>query len=167
MGGTNLMTTNGGPRSGDSWQRAVAALVTLSSLLAELRSDYAAFRARLEGALQNAEQEVHALFLLGVLETDYTAGLVDCLVATALTHGKALFARQLLGRLPYAQAAELVPPAVWRQLDATGDDDAYRRLAELLQHLGLRDALRELCERAMASPDPDTREVGEDFMPSP
>ncbi len=49
------------------------------------------------------------------------------------------------------------------QLEATPDDDAYRRIAELFQHLGLQEPLAALCRRAAASNDPDIREVAEDF----
>ncbi len=36
-------------------------------------------------------------------------------------------------------------------------------MAELLSHLGLREALNQLSVQALRSSDPDVREVGEDF----
>jgi hypothetical protein len=48
-------------------------------------------------------------------------------------------------------------------VEITLDYDVYRRLAELLSHLGLHEALQELRRRAAASNDPDIREVAEDF----
>jgi hypothetical protein len=51
----------------------------------------------------------------------------------------------------------------WKWVEITLDYDVYRRLAELLSHLGLHEALQELRRRAAASNDPDIREVAEDF----
>lgn len=72
--------------------------------------------------------------------------------------------RPPLGTLPYEELARQVPAAVWEQLQKTNDDNAYRRYAELFQHLGLMDSLRELSERALRSTDSAVREVGEDFI---
>lgn len=145
------------------WRRAIAESGVLLGTLAELRADRHSLLARLGGALSSREEELPALLLLGCLENDYTIELVGPVVQTCLSHRYALIARQLLGRLPFDDAVRFVPPAVWQQLDATPDDDAYRRCAELLQHLGLGDALGDLCERAQLSGDPNVREVGEDF----
>jgi len=98
-----------------------------------------------------------------LLDTDYSAALIDELVSASLSHRNALRVRQILGRLPHAQAKHVVPPAVWRQLQATADYDAFRRMAELLSHLGLRGALSQLSAQALKSSDPDIREVGADF----
>ncbi|GAA2288406.1 hypothetical protein GCM10010402_52990 [Actinomadura luteofluorescens] len=68
-----------------------------------------------------------------------------------------------MGRLTWSEAKEIVPPAVWRLLDDAGDGDDFRRMAELLDHLGLYEALQELCARAGVSTDDDVREVAEDF----
>lgn len=38
-------------------------------------------------------------------------------------------------------------------------------MAELLYHLGLTEALRQLSQRALASENPDMRAVGSDFVP--
>jgi len=103
------------------------------------------------------------LLMLGLLDTDYSEALVDQLVSASLSHRNALRVRQILGRLPHDQAERIVPPAVWRQLHQTDDYDAYRRMAELLSHLGLYGALGELSAEALKSSDPDIREVGDDF----
>jgi hypothetical protein len=36
-------------------------------------------------------------------------------------------------------------------------------MAELLDHLGLRKALKQLCSKAQGSDDPDVREVADSF----
>jgi hypothetical protein len=56
---------------------------------------------------------------------------------------------------------QLVPPLL-----ETADYDDYRRLAELLAHVNAWELLGELTRRALASADPDTREVGDDFTSS-
>jgi hypothetical protein len=119
--------------------------------------------AELRDALRSGVDRRDALFLLGVLDLQYTSDLVPEVVRAALSHGDADVARRTLGALDADEAAELVPPAVRAVLAAEPDDDAYRRMAELLDHLGLADALAELCEAAAASEDPDVQEVAEDF----
>jgi hypothetical protein len=151
----------GDPR--ESWRRAVDALGTLIPAIGALQSDYPGTLELLRHALRVLEDEPAALLLLGVLDPEYSEALVDELVSASLSHRNALRVRLILGRLPHVQAARIVPPAVWRQLQETGDYDAYRRMAELLSHLGLRQALSQLSAQALANDDPDIREVGEDF----
>jgi hypothetical protein len=158
--------TSSTPRSrpaGNAWHRALDSADALAAATAELRADRTGTLARIRAALHGVPDRHGALTLLGSLETDYTGELAPDLVGIALSHRYALQARQALGRLPAAEARQVVPPAVWAQLEATGDDDAYRRMAELLDHLGLAGALGTLCETAAASPDPEVREVAEDF----
>jgi hypothetical protein len=147
----------------ESWQRAVDALRALIPAIGALQSDYPGTLESLRHALRVLEDEPAALLLLGVLEPEYSEALVDELVSASLSHRNALRVRLILGRLPHVQAERIVPPAVWRRLQDTGDYDAYRRMAELLSHLGLREALSQLSAQALASEDPDIREVGEDF----
>jgi hypothetical protein len=118
---------------------------------------------QLRTALSGGGDRREALFLMGFLELEHTRELVPELVEAALSHRDALEARRALGALDAADAAELVPPAVRTLLEEEPDDDAFRRMAELLDHLGLEQALAELCETAAASEDPDIREVAEDF----
>ncbi|MGH6653974.1 MAG: hypothetical protein ACRDVE_02080 [Actinocrinis sp.] len=119
--------------------------------------------AHLRAALTSGDDRRDALFLLGLLDLDYTRDLVPELVGAALSHRDAGEARRALGALEADTAGELVPPAVRALLEAQPDDDAFRRMAELLDHLGLEDALAELCEAAAASEDPDIQEVAQDF----
>lgn len=154
---------NGLPEQGDAWQCAVRDLAALSSSSGALASDGAAALPVLSAALQGAAERVTALRLLGFLDTDLTLALVDKVVPVALSHRDALLVCHVLGRLAFDDAARAVPRAVWRQLDETPGDDAYRRLAELLSYLGLTEALQQLCERALDSDDPAVREVAGDF----
>lgn len=114
-------------------------------------------------ALRSGADRRDALFLLSLLDIEYTSELLPEVVRAALSHGDAGEARRVLGALDADEAAELVPPAVRAVLADEPDDDAYRRMAELLDHLGLAQALAELCEAAAASDDPDVQEVAEDF----
>ncbi|WP_203707398.1 hypothetical protein [Asanoa iriomotensis] len=115
-------------------------------------------------ALQHPSSRRTALIALSVLETDVTAALVAPVVEASLSHRDALLARQVIGRIPY-RVYEAAVPGVVNDLLADADDDTYRRLAELLDHLGLDPQLELLCERAASSDDPDIREVAADFGP--
>jgi hypothetical protein len=128
-----------------------------------LESDHRRTLEALRGALRSRKGETAALLVLGFPDAEYLELLVDELVAVSLSHRSALRGREILGRLPHAKAEQVVPSAVWRLLRETGDYDAYRRMAELLSHLGLREALGQLCAQALRSDDLDIREVGDDF----
>jgi hypothetical protein len=149
--------------SQDSWQQTLLMLRALLKAMSALQSDYPGTLELLRGAMSGSEDESTALLMLGLMETEYSEALVGQLVSASLSHGNTLRVRQILGRLPHDQAERIVPPVVWDQLKETGDYDAYRRMAELLAHLGLHAALSQLSARALMSSDPDIREVGEDF----
>jgi hypothetical protein len=152
--------------SGDfdaAWREAVDAAATLRSVAGALERDETQTVESLRKALHGLTGRGAAIVLLGHLDQAIVRALVGDVVGLALSHRHALEARQILGRLSYADAADRVPPAVWRQLEQTPDDDAYRRMAELLDHLGLDGALEELCRRAADSDDKDIREVAADF----
>jgi hypothetical protein len=70
--------------------------------------------------------------------------------------------RQILGRLLYREVRARVPPLV----DGADDHD-FRRFAELLEYLGLGEALEALCVRAEAHPDEGVREVAVEFGAAP
>jgi hypothetical protein len=70
--------------------------------------------------------------------------------------------KRLLGRLSRHNSRQLVPPLVDALLDDADDHD-YRRFAELLDFLGLMDALSELRHRASTNQDESIREVATDF----
>lgn len=146
----------------DAWRRAVAASTALSAAANELERDYPTTYETLRRELHGTEQTA-VLFLLRYLDVDYTVALIDDLVAMSISGRYAVRVRENLGRLPHADAAHVVPAAVWRQLDKTNDGEAYLMLAKLLEDLGLTDALGELLRRAQASDDPDIQEVAEDY----
>jgi hypothetical protein len=148
----------------DTFGQALELAGSLYSTAYALQADQPATLARLRAELAGGQTR-QALLLLANLHPDYTVALADPLATRALSHRDALLVRQVFGRLPHHEAVDVVPAAVWRQLGRTADDDAYRRLAELLDHLGLDDALRELAEAALRSDDPAIREVGEEFHP--
>lgn len=146
----------------DPWPRAVSAFQELFDAARELESDFPGTIARLRNALRGGDATA-ALFILRFLPPDYTITLVDDLVLIAAGHRSPGRACEALARLPYANAAQVVPPAVWRRLDKDEDRDTYLQLAGLLDDLGLTPALAELIQRAAASNDPDIREVAEDL----
>jgi hypothetical protein len=146
-----------------AWDRALAGVRALSGALAELRSDFPTTLDLLREALSGVPHRRAALLLLRYLGPDYALAVIDRLVKISLSHRDALLVRQILGSLPYDEIARIVPVQVWEVLDEENDGDAYRRLAELLRHLGLFDSLQDLCERALVSTDSEVREVGEEF----
>jgi hypothetical protein len=148
------------------WRRAVAAFDALWDAGLVLESDYPAILERLRGELYG-DDRMPALYMLRLLSREYTAALVNELVDISLSEGAMMAARETLGRLPRTDLEHLVPPAVWQLLEEEDDSDAYQRLAQMLSHLGLTDALRELCRHALASDDPYTQEAGEEYMPPP
>lgn len=148
----------------EAWARAVEAARAVAAAAQALTADENATLATIRAAVRGLPERKAALLLLCHLPTQYTVALTDELVGAALSQRETLLVRQILGRMPRHEVVSVVPPAVWRQLAATPDADAYRRLAEVLRYLGLDDALRELCEAALESDDPEIREVGEDFQ---
>jgi hypothetical protein len=149
----------------DAWQAALTASDSLLVDAAAARRHRTSALAVIKSALRSATGRARALTLLTNLGSDFISEVVRELVEVALSHGYALSARELLGQLSFDEAARAVPPAVSAQLAETDDDDAYRRMAELLSHLGLASALQDLCRHAAASEDADVREVAEDFAP--
>jgi hypothetical protein len=91
--------------------------------------------------------------------------LLPALIDMAQSHRWAGYARHAIAAtcrdrlLPALQ--QLIPPLL-----ETADYDDYRRLAELLAHVQAWQLLADLTQRALASTDPDMREVGEDFTSS-
>ncbi|MEU9303315.1 hypothetical protein [Streptomyces sp. NPDC048269] len=149
------------------WLNAASAAEAFERSLPELRRDRSAVLGSARVALAGFDTRREALFIIGSLNTDFTSALVDELLVVALSDRDTLRVRNLFGRLPYAEAEEVLPNAVWNLLEKENDGDAYRRMAELLQHLGLHVALRALCARARDHVDADVREVAQDFGGSP
>lgn len=156
------MTTTGDSREpiGTLTEEA-ANLAILSGGLSHEASTVSALRER----IGRIETRNGTLLALQGLEPSVSAALADVLVPLAVSHKYALRVRQLLGRMSHHQAARIVPPLVAIVLDnpTQADDDAFRRLAELLEYLGLGAALDDLLKRAARSDDPNIREVAHDL----
>ncbi|MEV4315310.1 hypothetical protein [Actinocrispum sp. NPDC049592] len=151
------MTGSWGP-----WATAAKAAETLQQALVDLRLNRVATIEGAKAELGGGSRR-DALTILRFLGTDVILELLDPLLKTALSESDTLAVRELLGRLPHDRAAVVVPPAVSRLLTEEDDGDAYRRMAELLHHLGLTEALAQLCRTAHDSIDPDVRDVASDF----
>jgi hypothetical protein len=113
-------------------------------------------------ALTDPAQRRTTLVLLTLLDPEQTTSVIGQIVPLAASDRDALLVRQLLGRLPWDRLRQLIPPVVDALLDEADDHD-YRRYAELLDHLGLFDALEELRARASESPDAGIREVSKEY----
>ena len=146
-----------------AWHQALGGVRALSAALGELRWDYPTTLELLKEALAGVSDRRVALLLLLHLGQDYVLGVADHLVRISLSYRDAMLTRQILGSLPHDEIARVVPRYVWAVLDEEDDGDAYRRLAELLQYLGLFESLQELSERAILSGDLEIREVGQEF----
>ena len=105
-----------------------------------------------------------ALDFLSTIPADGSAVLPE-LVSWSTSHRWALAARQAIDRIPSDRLLPLLQPLVVDRLDSA-DDDEYRRLAELLAHINAWALLGALVARAIATDDPDTQEVGQDFLNS-
>jgi len=159
------MATSGTARN--SLSAAMKIVEDLERSLVDVRIDLRDNRAEtledIKTALKGIERR-EALVLLECLNPDVSKELIDPLLAVALSVADTLQVRNLLGRLPYKELQSVVPAAVWRFLDRRNEGDAYWRMAELFEHLGLEAALQHLCVRARDSIDPDIREVAEEFQ---
>lgn len=150
--------------SADGWDDAQTRVLALYADLRRLSHTGEATVAALGRALADVTRRRGALLVLAQLDGAVTVELIAPVVEASLSHRDALLAREVVARLPYRQYARHVPPQIDRLL-ADADHDTYRRLAELLDHLGLHDELDRLCALAATHPDPDVREVAEDFTP--
>lgn len=142
--------------------RAISAIRQLPVSLQPLGKDLPATARLLGESLRDPTRRRAALLLASLLDPIVTVLSLDIVVGLAASDRDAVLVRQILGRLPYHEVTARVPPIVDALLDDADDHD-YRRYAELLVHLGLADALRDLCSRASNSPDPGTREVAAEF----
>lgn len=147
------------------WQRAAFAFNALLQELQTLERDYSATVRRLQLELHGMRR-MDAIYILRLLDDEYTAALVKDLVNAYLSEKSRLQARETLDRLPRRELAHLVPAAAWQLLeelegDEYGDDYQYELIAQLFDELGLQDAFPELAERALTSSDPAVRSTGE------
>jgi hypothetical protein len=142
--------------------RAMAAIRQVPVALQPLSEDPVATAGLLRGALTDPTRRRAALLLASLLDPIVTMLTLDIMVDLAASDRNAILVRQIVGRLPHHEVLARVPPIVDVLLDEADDHD-YRRYAELLAHLGLTDALQDLCSRASHSPDPGTQEVAAEF----
>jgi hypothetical protein len=106
-----------------------------------------------------------ALQFLGGLSEDVPE-LLELLVELTTSHRWAGYARRAIGAgHPRELVVERISRIIDERLDGPHayDDDYFRRFAELYSHLGERELLAGLLSRAAVSPEPETRELVEDF----
>jgi hypothetical protein len=149
------------------WMAVVAAQKELAARRADFHQHARSPGSVLSDALHgsNWEQSAALRFLAAFGYLSDHMELLPRLVEMAQSHRWAGYARQAIG----AARRDRLIPAIGRlvpPLLETADCDGYRRLAELLAHIRAWDLLGELSRRALASADPDIREVGEDLTSS-
>jgi hypothetical protein len=143
------------------------AVVTAERELARCRGEfYQHARSRpqvLGAALRGQNWEVAAaLHFLSMLPAD-SLELLPQMVQLALSDRWALYARRAIDRAPRDRLHPALNDIILPRL-SSADEDEYRRFAELLSHVEAWDLLPQLTQRALASDDPYTREVAEDFI---
>lgn len=143
-------------------EEALTAIQQLPPILRPLRTDPTATASQLRDALRDPTRRRAALLLASLLDPIITMLSLDVVIGLAASDRDAVLVRQILGRMPYHETLARVPAIVDVHLDDADDHD-YRRYAELLVHLGLGGALRDLCARASKSPEPGIREVADEF----
>jgi hypothetical protein len=89
--------------------------------------------------------------------------LPDLVTVASTTVRELRFVQSAIASLDRTWLEANIEPHVWRQLGPEATDEQYRRLAELLDGLGLADLLNQVIERAAASTDENIREVAEDW----
>jgi hypothetical protein len=153
------------PSDSDLWQAFVEAKRELHRRQAEFYQNARDRPMVLKAALAaGAWHQRTALDFLAALSADGLALLPE-LVELSTSHRWALDARQAIARIPRDRLLPLLEPLILDRLDSA-DDDEYRRFAELLAHIEAWELLGRLAARGLASNDPDTREVAQDFTES-
>jgi hypothetical protein len=142
--------------------RAIDAVRQLPSVLQPLSKNPTTAARLLSDAIRDPTRRRSALILTSLLDPIITMLSLDMVVDFAASDRDAVLVRQILGRLPHHELLARLPPIVDVLLDDADDHD-FRRYAELLVHLGLEDALRDLRSRALKSPDAGVREVAAEF----
>ncbi len=104
------------------------------------------------------------MYLLLVADTDLCLALLPEIFGEVFRIRRTLQVRQVLGRLPRKTLKAELPPLVDQQM-LTADYDEFRRMAELLEHLGLSEELAALVQRGSESDDPDIRDAATDYQP--
>ncbi|MFC7277258.1 hypothetical protein ACFQS1_24965 [Paractinoplanes rhizophilus] len=146
----------------DLWAAIVAADQKLARVRAEFYQHAEARHEVLVAALQGSNWDRGAALAFLEVLSDDVPELLEQLVEHAMSPRWALAARRAIA----AGRHEEVAPALRQIIDRllpTADPEEYRRLAELLRHLGDREGLRMLLDGASRRDDPDIREVVDDF----
>ena len=146
----------------DLWAAIVAADQQLARVRAEFYQDAEARHEVLLAALQGSNWDCGAALAYLEALPDDVPELLDQLVEHAMSHRWALAARRAIAAGWSEKVAPVLRQIIERRL-GTADPDDYRRIAELLLHLGEREGLRMLVESARKKDDPDIREVADDF----
>jgi hypothetical protein len=147
------------------WSSLIAAAEELVPLKAAAwRADRTSLVDAARASLTNRGEQHHALEVLTWMDPAVTLALIEDVVRVG-THSQrdVLLTRQVLGRLPRTMLASALRDVVEKFL-VTGDDDVYRRLAELARHLGLAAVLDIIVSCALTSANPHIRDVGHDFL---
>jgi len=146
-------------------EEAYEAIVAAFQETVRLQADSDALVELIKEDLRNAVSRSRALMLLEMLPPSFSARLIPELVDAAESAKHAGRARGLLARMPARIVRQDVGAEVLRHLEADGaDDGVFRRMAELLEYLGLGHELAALVELAAESEDADTRDVASDYQ---
>lgn len=163
--GEDQVTGGEAPRERhQGWDSAIAAVRKLLVAVGELQAmDRASLTELVEVELANAANRDLTLVILANLEPDVTKSVLAILVPLACSDRYAMRVRQILGRVDRATLESHVPAIVDGVLD-DADELGYRRIAELLAHLGLSAALERLRQRAAQSDNVGIQEIDQDFV---
>lgn len=114
-------------------------------------------------ALSTPSRRHTGLRLLELLPESASRSHVGALVALASwAHGDIGLVRAVLMRVDRAWLLENIEAHVAPIL-GSGDDEEYRRVAELYEHLGESDLLAKHLQRCAEHSNPDVREIAADF----
>jgi hypothetical protein len=109
----------------------------------------------------DTDRRVHALRTLMLLPEQERRQLLPELVALAArTIPEIIYVRREIASLDRVWLRGNIEALIWHELGQGVTSEQYELLAELLHGLGF-DLLEELVRRALASPDPEIRKVGE------
>lgn len=115
-------------------------------------------------SLMRGDHAADALRALVLLDPQVTVELLPELLVIAEIRNEFPLVVQAIGRIPRAELAKRLHELVLERLDdANYFYSEYRRLAELLDQVGLDETLSTLVERALASADERKRKVGRDY----
>ncbi|RKT79949.1 hypothetical protein DFJ68_3428 [Terracoccus luteus] len=132
---------------------------------AVLRIPRGELQATLGWALGDFASRPTALRILGSADPSLTVSVLPALEPFLLvSHSALVECRALVLRLPPAERTACFDRLTARVIADTGsDDEAYRRLAELLRSAGASGALAVLLAAASTSDEAVLREVADDF----